>query len=104
MSETRTGPLVGKLVEGIQADIGDAVELLAAGLAKMRDLEVHVGGLNGIASRLRARSSDVQQVVDALRVERDEVAKKLLPKPPVEITERVNAVHLEAVRAAKGAA
>jgi len=104
MSETRTGPLVGKLVEGIQGDIGDAVEQLAAGLAKMRALESHVGGINGLASTLRARSAEVQQVVDVLTAERDTVAKKLLPKAPVEMTERVNAVHLEAVRAAKGAA
>lgn len=98
MSETRTGPLEGKLVEGIQADIGDAVEQLQAGLSKLRALESHTKGVNGLSATLKAKGNEIAQIIDVLEGEQESVAKKMLSTAPKEqITEKVNADHLAKV-------
>lgn len=101
---TRTGPLVGKLVEGIQADLADAVEQLQGGLAKMRALEGHTKGVNGLSATLKARGNEVAQIIDVLSGESESVARKMLgtgTKDP--ITERLNIEHATAVVAARSA-
>lgn len=98
MSDTRTGALVSKLVEGIQADIGDAVEQLQAGLSKLRALESHTKGVNGLSATLKAKGNEIAQIIDVLEGESDGVAKKMLSASPKEqITERVNTEHLTKV-------
>lgn len=101
MSETtRTGPLVGKLVEGIQADISDAIEQLQGGLSKIRALESHTKGVNGLSATLKAKGNEVAQIIDVLEGECEGVAKKMLASAPKEpITEHLNADHLAKVKA-----
>lgn len=98
MTDTRTATSVAKLVEDVQADIGDIVERLESGLALARKLEVHAGGINGLRGTLKAEASKLDQILTTLREESESVAKKMLSgssKNP--ITERVNADHLAAV-------
>lgn len=90
MSDTRTGPLVAKLVEGIQGDIADAIEGLASGLAKMRALEGHARGVNGLAATLKAKGAEVQLIINVLQSESESVAKKMLGAAREPITERVD--------------
>lgn len=101
-TDTRTAPLVGKLVEGIQADIKDTVELLTAGLSKMRALEGHVVGVNGLASTLRGKGNEVQQVIEVLNAEAEAVAKKMLGRSNPTPTVFVNHELVSAVHAARG--
>lgn len=84
MSDTRTGPLVGKLVEGIQADISDAIEQLEGGLAKIRALEAHTKGVNGLSATLKAKGNEIAQTIDVLRGEAEGVARKMLATAPRE--------------------
>lgn len=99
----RTGPLMAKTVEGIQADIHEAVEHLEAGLTQMRELESVVRGVNGLSSTLRTKGNEIEQVLDTLRSESDAVAKKMLGTAKEPITERVDTAHLEKVSAARSA-
>lgn len=94
MSETRTGPLVGKLVEGIQADIADAVEQLDGGLRKIRALEAHTKGVNGLSATLKAKGNEIAQIIEVLTGESDGVAKKMIGATREPIAERVNADHI----------
>lgn len=105
MSETtRTGPLIGKLVEGIQADIGEAVEQLQAGLSKIRALEAHTKGVNGLSSTLKAEASKLDQMISTLTDESEAVGRKMLGTGREPITEKVDAAHLEKVTAARSMA
>lgn len=103
MSDTRTGPLVGKLVEGIQADIADAVEQLQGGLSKIRALESHTKGVNGLSSTLKAEASKLDQMIATLTDESEGVGRKMLGTGREPITEKVDPAHLERVTAARAA-
>lgn len=98
---TRTGPLVGKLVEGIQADISDAIEQLEGGLAKIRALESHTKGVNGLSGVLKAKGSEIQAAIDTLRGESAGIERKLLGTGREPINERVDATLAKKVAAAR---
>jgi hypothetical protein len=98
---TRTGPLISQLITGVQADIGEAVEQLEGGLATIRALEAVTKGVNGLASTLRSKGNEIEQIIDVLRNESDGVPKKMLGTPLEPITEQVDADHRERVRAAR---
>lgn len=88
-TDTRTGPLVAKLVEGVQADLSEAVEGLQKQLNLLRALESETKGVNGLSATLNAKAKALQVIVDDLAQESVAVAKKMLgtgPRP--EITER----------------
>lgn len=97
---TRTGPLVGKLVEGIQSDISDAIEQLQGGLSKIRALESHTKGVNGLSATLKGQGNAIAEAIKVLTEESQSVGRKMLASAPKEpITEHVNADHLAKVRA-----
>lgn len=81
MPEPRTGPAVQKVVEAIGEDISEIVDLLQRGLEKMRDLETHSKGINGLAGLLKAKGSEIELVIGILREESLSVAKKMLSEP-----------------------
>lgn len=91
MSEIRTGAAVGALVEAVQSDIGDGVADIRRGLDKLRALEAHARGINGLASTLRAKCKEVETAVDVLEEEAESVARKMMGEPKREITESVDA-------------
>ena len=101
--QTRTGPLVAQLVEGVQADIGDVVDALRAALGKVRALEAHAKGINGLAGTLRAEAQKIDHAISALTEESASVAKKLLGTGREPVAERVDSEHLERVKAAREA-
>jgi hypothetical protein len=94
---TRTGLLIEQLITGIQADIAEAVEQLEGGLATIRALETHTKGVNGLASVLRSKGIAIEQIIDVLRGEADDVARKMQGTPREPIVENVNVAHLERV-------
>lgn len=98
---TRTGPLISQLITGVQADIGDAVEQLEGGLATIRALEAVTKGVNGLASTLRSKGSEIEQIIDVLRNESEGVSKKMLGTSREPMTEQLDADHLQRVRAAR---
>lgn len=98
---TRTGPLMRQLVSGVQADIGEAVEQLEKGLAGIRSLESVTKGVNGLASTLKSKGNEIEQIIDVLRAESESIPKKLLGAHCEPMTEQVDMSHLERVRAAR---
>lgn len=81
MPDSRTGPAVQKVVDAIQEDVSEIVDLLERGLEKMRDLEGHSKGINGLAGLLKAKGAEIELVVGILREESVSVAKKMLSEP-----------------------
>jgi hypothetical protein len=98
---TRTGLLIDQLITGIQADIAEAVEQLEGGLGTIRALETHTKGVNGLASTLRSKGIAIEQIIEVLRGEADDVARKMLGTPREPITENVDIAHLERVEAVR---
>ena len=103
MSDTRTGPLVQKLVDAVDEDLDDIVGHLSRGLELMRSLQSDAKGVNGLSGFLKGQGDQLQTMLDHLSAERKDVAGKMLPKRP-EIAATVNADQLEAVKAAKAGA
>jgi hypothetical protein len=101
MADNRTGPAVQKVVEAVQEDLGDAINLLQRGLDRMRELEGHAKGINGLASTLKAKSTEVELVISVLREESEGVAKKMLTEPREPIRQSVDHGKVEEVRASK---
>jgi len=101
IATTRTGLLIDQLITGIQADIADAVEQLEGGLATIRALETHTKGVNGLAAILRSKGVAIEQIIDVLRGEADDVARKMQGTPREPIIESVNIAHLERVTAVR---
>ena len=101
MADNRTGPAVQKVVDAVQEDIGEVVDLLTRGLEKMRDLEGHARGINGLASTLKGKGNEVEQVIAVLREESERVAAKMLAEPRAQIRESVDEVKLAEVRERK---
>jgi len=99
----RTGSLVNQLISGIQADIADAIQQLEGSLATIRALEAHAKGVNGLASTLKSKGSEIEQIIDVLRSEAHGVARKMLGTPREPIIERVDVAHLDRVAAARKA-
>jgi hypothetical protein len=104
MADNRTGPAVQKVVDAVQEDIGEVVDLLSRGLAKMRDLESHARGINGLASTLKGKGNEVEQVIAVLGEESERVAAKMLSEPRPAITQTVDEAKLEEVRERKAKA
>ena len=100
---TRTGALMNQLITGIQADIADAVEQLEGSLATIRALEAQTKGVNGLASTLKSKGSEVEHIIEVLRSEAHGVAKKMLGTSREPIIERVDVKHLERVAQARKA-
>lgn len=103
MPDTRTGPLVQKLVDGLREDMAEAIEHLTRGLATLRALEGETKGVNGLASLLRSKGNELETVIGALEEERDAVPAKMLGGGRPEIVQTVDTEKLAQVRAAKEA-
>lgn len=101
MAETRTGPLVQKLVDGLQEDMEEAVSHLEKGLTLYRALEGQTKGVNGLSSFLKSQGQALEKMIADTREEADGVAKKMLGTGKPEIVERVNQEQVNAVKAAK---
>ena len=101
--DTRTGPLVGKLVAAVQEDVAEISGHLEKARAVMEQLEGQTRGINGLSSFLRAQGLALDKMMEDFTGESQGVEKKMLGNP-VEITHTVNAEHAAKVRAAKGAA
>lgn len=101
IQSTRTGPLIAQFITGVQADIADAVEQLEKGLATIGALEAVTKGVNGLASTLRSKGSEIEQVIEVLRNESDSVSKKMQGTSWEPMTEQLDADHLKRVRAAR---
>jgi len=101
MAETRTEPLIQKLVDGLQEDMEEAVGHLERGLAVIDQLQEHTRGVNGLSAFLKAKSGELTKIISDARGESDAVAKKMLGKSRPEITERVNAEKAAEVAAAR---
>jgi len=104
MTDTRTGPLVGKLVTAVQEDLAEIVGYLGEAREIIGQLEGQTKGVNGPAAFLKGQGLALDKMMSDLTDEAEEVAKKLLGGARVEITHRVNDDHAAAVRAAKEAA
>lgn len=104
MADSRTASAVAKVVSAVQEDIGEVIDLLTRGLEKMRDLEGHAKGINGLAGLLKAKAAEVELVISVLTEESESVAKKMLTEPRKEITQRVDEAQADAVRSAKARA
>lgn len=98
--DNRTGTAVQKVVDAVQEDVGEIVDLLSRGLGKMRDLEGHARGINGLASILKSKSAEVELIVSVLKEESERVASKMLAEPRV-IRESVDEEKAAEVRAAR---
>lgn len=104
MSDTRTGPLVQKLVDGVQEDMEEAIGHLEKGLAVIRALEGHTKGVNGLSAFLKAKGTALEQVISDTREESEAVARKMLGAGAPEIVQTVNGEKVAEVAAAKAAA
>lgn len=98
--DSRTGSAVAKVVDAVQDDLTEITDLLSRCLVKMRELESHARGINGLGSTLKSKGNEVEQIVTVLRDESIRVAAKMLaePKPIVTI---VNEQHAADVRRAR---
>jgi len=104
MSDTRTGPLVGKLSSAVQEDISEIVGHLLKAREQMGELEGQTKGINGLSAFLKAQGTALDKMMGDLEDEAADVEKKLLGGARVEITHQVNAEHAERVKAAKAEA
>lgn len=103
MPETRTGPLVQKLVDGLQEDMEEAVGHLDRGLTMLRALEGETKGVNGLSAFLKAQAQQLDKMISDTREEAEAVAKKMLGTGKPEIVERVNQEKVAELHAAKEA-
>lgn len=101
--ETRTGPLVGKLVVGVQEDLGEVVGYLQKARESIGQLEGQTKGINGLSSFLKAQGTALDKMMADFGDEATAVEKKLLGSK-VEITHTVDESHAARVKAAKEAA
>lgn len=97
----RTATSVVKLVEDVQADLGDIVQRLEAGLALARKLEAHAAGINGLRGTLKAEASKLDQILATLREESESVAKKMLATERPPMSTKVDHEHAAKVAAAR---
>lgn len=103
MSETRTGPLVGKLASAVQEDIGEIVGHILKAREQMGQLEGQTKGINGLSAFLKAQGHALDKMMADLEDEALAVEKKLMGSK-VEITHKVDDAHADRVKAAKEAA
>ena|SRR3990167_8615194 len=102
-SETRTGPLVKRLVEGLQADLNDGAAQISVTSASLEALEVEVRGVNGLSSLCKAWRQQLDKMRDDMLGEVEAVEKKMLGETgKKKITEYVNPDHADAAVTAKG--
>ena len=102
-AETRTGPIVVKLVAGLQEDLEEIAESLRKGRDLARGLESVARGVNGLSAFLKAKGNELDNILTGLEEESANVAKKMVGTPltPV-ITTTVDLSHTEKVLRAKG--
>jgi len=100
MSDTRTGPLVGKLAAAVQEDISEIVGHLLKAREQMGHLEGQTKGINGLSAFLKAQGLALDKMMADLGDEASDVEKKLLGSR-VEIVHRVDNDHAKAVASAK---
>ena len=100
MSDTRTGPLVGKLVTAVQEDVAEIAGHLEKAREHMGQLEGQTKGINGLSAFLRSQGLALDKMVTDFREEAAGVEKKMLGSP-IEITHNVDETHAARVKAAK---
>jgi len=103
MSETRTGPLVGKLVVAVQEDLAEVVGYLQKAREGIGQLEGQTRGISGLSSFLKAQGIAIDKMVADLGDEATDVEKKMLGAR-VEITHNVDEGHAAKGGGAKEAA
>lgn len=101
MPDTRTGPLVQKLADGIREDLAEAASHLQRGFELMRQLEGETRGVNGLSSLLKSKADSVSAVISLLEEEAVAIDKKLLGAGRPLIHESVDEGLAEDVAAAK---
>lgn len=102
MSDTRTGPLVQKLVDALQEDIGEVVGYLQKGRDHMKLLEGETKGVNGMSAFLKSQGLALEKMIADLNEEAEGAEKKMLGAK-LEITTSVDKAHVERVAKAKAA-
>jgi len=102
MSDTRTGPLVQKLVDALQEDIGEVIGFLRKGRDQMKLLEAETKGVNGTSAFLKSKGNELDKMIEDLEDEAQAAEKKMLGTPLV-ITSTVDKTHVERVARAKAA-
>lgn len=90
-----------KVVGAVQEDVAEIVDDLQRALDKMRELEGHAKGINGLASILKGKGNEVEQVIAVLKEESERVAAKMLAEPRSPIRESVDEEKVEQVRKAR---
>jgi len=100
MSDTRTGPLVKKLVDALQEDIAEVTEFLRKGREQMKLLEAETKGVNGMSAFLKSKGMELEKMIEDLNDEAAGAEKKMLGSPIV-ITTNVDKAHVERVAKAK---
>ena len=100
--DTRTGPLVQKLVAGLQEDLTEAISFLAKGRELIGALEGETRGVNGLSSFLKSQGDALDEMVRKMEEESQEVEKKMLGSTRPEIVSTVNQEKVDEVRAARG--
>lgn len=101
MSDTRTGPLVHKLVDALKDDISEVVGYLQKGREQMRLLEGETKGVNGMSAFLKSKGNELDKMIGDLTEEAEGAEKKMLGSPIV-ITTNVDKAHVERIAKAKG--
>jgi len=100
VSDTRTGPLVQKLVDALQEDIAEVVGFLQKGRDQIRLLEGETRGVNGMSAFLKSKGNELDKMISDLREEAGGAEKKMLGSPLV-ITTNVDKAHVERIAKAK---
>lgn len=102
--DTRTGPLVGKLVAAVQEDVGEIVSSLAKAREHMGELEGQTKGINGLSAFLRSQGLALDKMMSDLKDEAQGVEKKMLGVQMEVVQHHVDEGHAAKVRAAKAVA
>ena len=102
-ADTRTGPLVKRLVEGVQEDLTEIAQQVAEVRDRLVRLEGETKGINGLAASCRAWGQLLAKMHGDVEAEVEAVEKKMLgaAQEKEKIHEVVNIEHAESVRAAR---
>jgi len=98
--ETRAGPIVIKLVAGLQEDIQEIADLLSKARDLAKALEEVSKGVNGLSGFLKAKGNELENIVTGLREESANVERKMLGTR-VEASTKVDHAHVERVTKAR---
>ena len=101
MPDTRTGPLVQKLADGLRDDMAEAVGHFQRGLDMVRSLEAETKGVNGLSSFLKSQANVIAKVISDLDEEAQGVEKKLTGTTRPEIKTTVDSAKAADVAAAR---